>query len=367
MRTFAVVGVLMWPFEARSGRYPPADQAPPDEGNGGGSTDYTNAVLDALLDRAAGKAVDPGSLAVAESCIGLWERCLASAEVSPMNNRLSGLTPQHLALAGRELAARGNALFKIEIKDGAVELVPASTLSVLGDADPETWTYLTTTVGPSNSTTERIPSAGMVHFRIGASSWEPWRGHSPLSRGSGTANLAGAIEASLTKEAKLPVGRLGVMHGGDPKGFLTWMKQGGFALAGDQVSRGVQQEPSSRHAPLPYGPAPETAMKALRTSTGRDVLSAFGVPAPLFASSSDGTGQRESWRRFVFSTIAPLARMIQAELRTKLDPAAMVSIDELRAADEDGRSRAVMRRASAFKVLREAGIEDGEARRLAGL
>ena len=65
--------------------------------------------------------------------------------------------------------------------------------------------------------------------------------------------------------------------------------------------------------------------------------------------------------------MAPLARMIQTELRTKLDPAAMVFIHELRAADEDGRSRAVMRRAQAYKVLREAGIEDGEARLLAGL
>ena len=354
----------MWPFEKRaSGRYPTEAAETASE-----STSYTDIVLDSLFDRAAGRTLDAGSLAVAEACIGLWERCLASATVEPMNNRLSGMTPQHLALVGRELASRGNSLFKIEVKNGAVELVPASTLSVLGDADPATWTYLTTTVGPSNSTTERIASAGVVHFRVGASSWEPWRGVSPLSRGSGTASLGAAVETSLLKEARLPTGRLALAHGGGKvDGVLNWLKRGGYAVAGDTANRGLQQEPSQRHRPVSYGPEPETVMEALRTSTGRDISAAFGVSPVLFSERGDGTGQREAWRRFVFSTVAPLARMIQAELRAKLDAAAVVSIDELRAADEDGRSRAVMRRAQAFKVLKEAGVEDGEARRVAGL
>ena len=354
----------MWPlFEKRAGRYPAETEAA-----SAGATDYTSTILDALLDRAEGKAVDPASLAAAETCIGLWERCLASIEVSPMNNRLMGVTPQHLALAGRELATRGNSLFKIVVRDGAVELLPASTLSVLGEADPATWTYLTTAVGPSDSTTVRLPSAGVVHFRIGASSWEPWRGVSPLSRGSGTVSLGAAIETSLTKEARLPTGRLALAHGaGKVDGVLNWLRKGGFAVAGDTANRGLQQEPSQRHQPIPYGPQPEAVMESLRTDVGRDILAAFGVPAPLFASSSDGTGQRESWRRFVFSTIAPLARMIEAELRLKLDATAMVAIHELRAADEDGRSRAVMRRAQAFKVLVETGMDRAEARRVAGL
>ena len=335
----------MWPFETRAtGRYPTeaAETA-------GESTSYTSLVLDSLLDRAAGR-VDAGSLAVAEACIGLWERCLASATVEPMNNRTSGLTPQHMALVGRELATRGNALFKIEVKDGAVELVPASTLSVLGEAGPETWTYLTTTVGPSNSTTERIPSAGVVHFRIGASSWKPWQGVSPLGRGSGTASLGSALETSLLKEAKIPTGRLALAHGaGKVDGVLTWLKVGGHAVAGDTAARGLQTEPAQRHKPQYYGPEPEAVMEGLRTDVGRDILAAFGVSPVLFSERGDGTGQREAWRRFVYSTVAPLARTIAGELRAKVDPTAMVNITELRAADEDGRSRAVMRRAAAVQ------------------
>ena len=65
----------MWPFEKRSsGRYP----SDTEDGNSG-SGDYTNTILDALLDRATGKVVDPTSLAVAETAIGLWERALASS------------------------------------------------------------------------------------------------------------------------------------------------------------------------------------------------------------------------------------------------------------------------------------------------
>ena len=59
--------------------------------------------------------------------------------------------------------------------------------------------------------------------------------------------------------------------------------------------------------------------------------------------------------------------MIQAELRLKLEASAEVSFEALRASDEDGRSRAISRRAAAAKTLSEMGIDRGEALRMAGL
>ncbi len=70
---------------------------------------------------------------------------------------------------------------------------------------------------------------------------------------------------------------------------------------------------------------------------------------------------------FWLGTVAPLARMIEAECREKLDLGVSIGLDALRAADEDGRSRAVARRAQAFKVLVETGLDRDEARRIAGL
>ena len=85
---------------------------------------------------------------------------------------------------------------------------------------------------------------------------------------------------------------------------------------------------------------------------GQELAAAFGVSPSLFSPSGDGSGQRESWRRFWISTIAPIGRILETELRAKLDESASVTFEALRASDEDGRSRAVARRATAAATLK---------------
>ena len=60
-------------------------------------------------------------------------------------------------------------------------------------------------------------------------------------------------------------------------------------------------------------------------------------------------------------------RVIEAELRDKLDSMAALAFPALRMSDEDGRSRAASRRAAAFKALKESGLSRDESLRLAGL
>lgn len=137
------------------------------------------------------------------------------------------------------------------------------------------------------------------------------------------------------------------------------MRAGGIVGTGDKTK--------TEREPIRIGPAPEQVLEALRTDAGRDILSAYGVPPALFEARGDGSGQREAWRRFWLGTVAPLAKMIEAECREKLDPAASITLDALRAADVDANSRAVSRRAMAYKTLTEAGMDADEARRLADL
>ena len=263
---------------------------------------------------------------------------------------------------------RGNLVARITVEGSAVRLWPAADFDVTGDADPDSWVYRLNLPGPSATHTVLVPAAGVVHFRTGAGASTPWRGVAPLARAQSTAALAGAVEYALTREMGIPPGRLALAHGsGKVEGILRWLREGGFAVAGDAANRGTQQEPAQRHAPVVYGPAPAETVEALRTDTGRDVLAAFGIPPALFAERGDGAGQREAWRRFWLGTVQPLAVQIQAEVREKLHPDVSIGLETLRAGDEDGRSGAVMRRAQAYKVLKEAGVEDGEARRLAGL
>ena len=358
---------MIWPFETRARRYPRnAEQDPPQEG--GQRADYTDSATAALVAQSSGVAVEPGALALAEACAGLWERALSSATVEPMNNRLAGLSPAFLAVAGRSLAVKGNLCARIVVEGSRVLLIPASVFDLMGGADPDSWTYRLDMVGPTATETIMLPAAGVVHFRCGASASAPWRGVAPLNRATATAGLATAVEKSITTEARLPIGRLGVVYGSKKAdGFLDFLKCGGYLVAGGNADRGLQQEPSTRHRPQTYGPEPNQVMQAVRTDTGRDICAAFGVPPGLFAERGDGAGQREAWRRFWLGTVQPLARMIESELRAKLDPAAAVILDALRASDEDGRSRAVARRAQAYKVLRDAGIDATEARRIAGI
>ena len=65
------------------------------------------------------------------------------------------------------------------------------------------------------------------------------------------------------------------------------------------------------------------------------------------------------WRRFLFGSVAPLAKIIEEELRAKLDPGVGLQFEELRASDLAGR-------APAFKQLTEAGMDRAEARSICG-
>ena len=58
---------------------------------------------------------------------------------------------------------------------------------------------------------------------------------------------------------------------------------------------------------------------------------------------------------------------MQAEIRAKLDPEAVLTVPHASMLDEDVLSRAIGRRADAAVKLKELGLEQAEAMRRAGL
>ena len=98
----------------------------------------------------------------------------------------------------------------------------------------------------------------------------------------------------------------------------------------------------------------------LRSSSARDILGAAGIPVSMF-TDSDGTGQREAYRRFMHLTIAPVALVVAEKLARKLDePEMSLSFDRLFAADLSGRARV-------FQSLVGGGMGIAKAASLAGL
>ena len=334
------------------------------------SGDATANAIEAI-ELAAHGGIDGFGTAVYETCAGLWERSIASALVGGVGGTWGVQDARLLALVGRDLARKGESLFVIDVDGaGSARLLPAASFDVRsGGSEESSWLYRCDLIGPSGSTSVDHPNAAVLHFRIGADSRRPWRGRSPLEIAAGTGRLSGLVENSLEREARIPVARLLTNPGASAKQselFLDSVRSGGlflWSLGGYGSTADQNPQRSGKIAPEPD---PETVR--LRTELRAEIMAAFGVPPSLFGPTGDGTGQREAWRRFWASVISPIGMMIQAEIRTKLDaPDCQISFPSLRASDEDGRSRAVSRRAQAFKILREAGVDSSDAMRLSGL
>lgn len=359
----------MWPF--RSSRPPVQASALTDR-----PSDATEIAVEAMRREVRGELVPPEALAVAQACIGLWGRSMSSATITPSESLpLAGLNPVVLELCGRACAVRGEALFDISVSGDGVMLLPAASWDVRGGANPAAWRYRLTMAGPSGTYTVERPAASVFHVRTGCEPSMPWRGKAPLAASRATAGLAAAIERQMTKEAGIAPLRLlqtdipGPESGKSVDEYANQLREGGiraFPQAPLGTPPGLADRSVGRVA-LSIGPKPEVSFEALRSHVGEDIANAFGVPTALFSPSGDGSGVREAWRRAWVSTFAPLGRLIETEARDKLDAAATVGFEALRASDEDGRSRAVARRAQAYKVLKDAGIPDAEARRMAGL
>ena len=331
------------------------------ETRAGGSLQSTEAEIKRLESSAAGIAPTPETLAIVEACQSLWERCIGSATIAPARTELAG-APDIMALVGRTLALRGNALFAIRVDGSDVQLIPASFWDLKGNAGR--WFYRLDLAGPSATESVRLPAASVLHFRIGADSRTPWRGRSPLERAARTAELAGRTEAGLVKDARVPVSRFlnisaegALGHNQKRLDEVRTIMEGGASLF--VMAPGV--------TPDKMGPHPEQVVQVLRSDVGRDICAAYGISPALFSERGDGAGQRESYRRFWLTTVAPIGNAIEGELQRKLHPAAKVTFPMLSAQDRDQRSNEARRRANAVKLLVDAGFERSEALKLSGL
>ena len=86
---------------------------------------------------------------------------------------------------------------------------------------------------------------------------------------------------------------------------------------------------------------------------------ACGVPVEL-VHPSEGTGQREAWRRFLHGTVQPLGRIVAGELSRVLGSTVRITFEGLFASDIAGRARA-------FQSMVGAGLDIEEAARQSGL
>ena len=111
--------------------------------------------------------------------------------------------------------------------------------------------------------------------------------------------------------------------------------------------------------PERLGPEPTAAEVELFRLSREDVFGVCGCP-PALLMDAQGTALREAYRQFLFSSVAPLGRMVSAELSAKLDTTVRLDWTELRASDIAGKARA-------FGTMVTGGMDLDRAAALSGL
>ena len=343
---------MKWPWSKREAR----------ESDG----TYEGQILSAF-ENAATTPATAGATAAVEAAASMAGRCLASATVTGAPSDCVG--PAELMSMGRDLLRRGQSVWRIVVApDGMVRLALVGHWDHYGGPDPASWTMRLSEYGPSGTETRTVPWAGVVDVKYQADRVRPWWGLSPLAAASEAGRLSAAVTKALADEAGGPVGSLieTPKDGEDPtvasiktalpglRGRAALVESGDFDVPGG--GRGMKTWQVTR-----LGSDPPAGAVTLAHQAFVEALAACGVPPALFGERSDGTAQRESFRRYQHSTLAPLAKLIAAELTVKLDSPVEIDLTAIHAAD-------VMSKARAWRSLTgpEATMDPMMAARIVG-
>ena len=330
---------------------------------------YTDAIVDAIVASATGTELAAISKTAAmEVAAGMYESAFANLDVEPKNMVTECLTPQVLGLIGRDLIRKGESLFLIDVA-GGIQLIPVASFDIRGEYRESTWLYRVDVFGPSATTTKMIMSDGVVHCRYSIDNARHWQGLSFANWATQTSKLHAISEVSLTGEAGGPFGQiLPIPESGESDSvaaLATKLKQlkGDIALIESTSSAwgdGKESAPRKDLMANRFGFNAPAAFNELRRDSYLAVLAAAQIPVSL-AISSNGTGEREAYRRWVTNAVSGLVAKVQDELRRKLEvPDLKLSTEPLMAGDISGRARA-------FASLVAAGKSTDEAAQLTGL
>ena len=322
------------------------------------SAPYTDAIVRAIQDAAAGREAD-FKTATIEACAGLWSRAFASATVegAPISRR-------QLATIGRRLCEVGETIFLIDVDAGGLQLQEAQSWEIFGRAGA--WRYQLTLTDPSYIRTVNRMADSVLHFQYAVDQAEPWRGAGPTRGADKSTDAHKALERSVDHEGNrstgglIPVPDVNSTSGLQAdiqalkgKNVLVPSTQGGWDQGANVGGRSDWNISRSG----PEFTAPEVDMR-LQLADG--LAGACGVPPALLRGDGDGTGYREAWRQFLHATVQPAADLVAEECSEKLERQVTISFDRLFASDLQGRARA-------FQSMVGGGMEVSKAAMLSGL
>ena len=205
----------------------------------------------------------------------------------------------------------------------------------------------------------------MLHFRYAADASTPWRGNGPVEVAALAGRLSAETVRALGDESSGPVGRLlGIpVDGADATveglkadiknaaGRVALLETGDWGNAGGDAKVDLKAER--------FGAEPPASLVDLVNVSSREIYAACGFNAALWGGSQ-AASVREAWRLALFGVLSPLGRLVEVELKDKLDDEVSLSWQELRASDLSGRARA-------FQSMVGGGMDISKAIAVAGL
>ena len=323
------------------------------------SASYTDQLVAAAVATASGAGShDVALTAAAEIARGQWGRAFAAA-------RSDVLDPSQLEMIGRALVSPGEIVF---LRAGG-SLIPVASHEIFGSGPRrEDWRYRITINAPGGALSREVGHDDVCHFRVRATPDAPWYGRSAWAACPTTASLAARIEISLSNEQRSGTGSIVSVPDAakaDSDGVtLALANARGAILLGDSAA--AQDGGTGRAAggrewqPTRFGPTPPASQIDLRAGVGASILAAAGVSPALIAANTPAAGMRESFRQFLFLTIAPVGRIVAQEAQRVMGGSGLLDWSALAASDVNGRARA-------FGSLVKAGLAVDEAKRIAGL
>lgn len=335
---------MRWPWQKRE--------------KGAAASGFTAEIIAAREAYISGRRGIAELTATAQSCVSLWEGGFSLADVKGTDL----LTRSTLALTGRSLALRGEAVFLID----DAGLVPCS------DWDLKTRygrpTAYRVQISEAGGGTNQTALAGEVlHVRIGCDPAAPYYGTAPLKRASLTAGMLNAVESALAEiYENAPLGSMIVPF---PESGETDMTTLGRSFRGQrgrvllresvQVTAAGGPAPSTDWRPSDVTPDIEKSMAVESLNASRDAIcGAFGVLPALFASNAQGPLVREAQRHLAQWTLQPIAGLIAEEASEKLGGAVGIdTMGPLQAFDAGGSARAFATLVQGLAMAKEAGVD----------
>lgn len=325
-------------------------------------TGYTSQIMQARADYIAGVDGVAELTGTVQGCVNLWQGGLSLADVAGTDL----LTPRVLALVGRALALRGEAVFVI--RDD--RLVPCSDWDLTTRLS-EPVAYRVGIPDTGGATTQTVLAGEVLHFRIGADVNMPHIGQAPLRRARLTAGLLHTVEVALSEVyANAPLGSAVVPFPEAPDQDMAALASRFRGFRGRVLVR------ESVNVTAAGGPAPQTDLKPtdvtpdLSRAMTRETLAAarssiemvYGVLPGLSNPATTGPMVREAQRHLAQWALQPVAAMIGQEASDKLGgPVTLDTMRPLQAFDAGGRARTVTALVQAMAQAKEAGIEIGPA------